>query len=77
MLDLAFVALKDQWVVGLSLALAAWSWSYWWAYGTRASYRGARQCAPTVVPFCAGMLLIAASLAWGASRGWERACGTW
>jgi hypothetical protein len=79
LLDLAFVARNALWVVGLSLALAAWSWSYWWAgmqhAGRQTGVRAALGRRAFVVPFWLGMLLFAASLAWGATLWWER--GLW
>ena len=60
------------WILGLSIALAAWSDASWWAsvHGKPIRHAVSRPCFG--VPFWAGMLLFSASLAWGAAHGWER-----
>ena len=72
LIDWPDVLRNTLWIMGLSLALAAWSHTSWWAgvHGQRVRAAVARPSFE--VPFSAGMLLFLASLAWGAEHGWER-----
>lgn len=75
LIDWPFVARNALWILGLSIALAAWSYTSWWAARRRARLRQALGLPLFQVPFSAGLTLFAASLAWGATRWWER--GLW
>jgi hypothetical protein len=61
------------WILGLSIALAAWSYSSWWAASRGRPVREALGMRLFVVPFFAGLALFCAGLAWGADRLWGRA----
>lgn len=78
LIDWAGVARNALWILGLSIALAALSDAGWWAT-TRAgraargaSWRQAFGRPGFRVAVAAGMTLFAASLAWSATRWWER-----
>ena len=60
------------WILGLSVILAAWSYVSWLA--ARRGVRAWRAIDWPVfeVPASAGLALFALSLAWGATRTWER-----
>jgi len=60
------------WILGLSVVLAAWSYVSWLA--ARRGVRAWRTIDWPVfeVPAAAGLALVALSLAWGATRTWER-----
>jgi hypothetical protein len=60
------------WLLGLSVVLAAWSYLSWLA--ARRGVRVWRTIGWAVfeVPASAGLALFAISLAWGATRTWER-----
>jgi len=73
LIDWPFVARNALWILGVSIAFAAWSYTSWWAAGRRLKMRRALGLARFQVPFSAGMILFSASLAWGATRWWERA----
>ena len=72
LIDWPYVARNALWLLGLSVAFAAWSHSSWRAAVHGQRLRQTLEQPLFVVPFAAGMLLLAASLAWGATRGWER-----
>ena len=58
-------------VAGLSLALAAWSQTAWWASVHRTRLRPALARSAFVAPFSLGFALVALALAWGAGSVWE------
>lgn len=60
------------WVLGLSIVLAAWSYLSWLAARRAVRVWRAVDWPVFVVPASAGLMLFAASLAWGAVRAWER-----
>jgi hypothetical protein len=72
LIDWPWVARNGLWVLGLSIAFAAWSYTSWWASSRRVRLRHALDRPLFQTPFSAGMTLFSASLAWGATRGWER-----
>jgi|YNPNPStandDraft_1061719.scaffolds.fasta_scaffold01952_5 hypothetical protein len=72
LIDWLFVARNALWIVGLAIAGAAWSYTSWWAAVRRVRLRHALGLALFQVPFASGMLMFTASLAWGATRWWER-----
>lgn len=63
------------WIVGLSIALAAWSHLSWWAPVHHVKLRQALSLSRFQVPFLAGLTLFCAGLAWGTTLWWER--GLW
>jgi len=73
LIDWPFVARNALWILGLSIAFAAWSYTSWWAAGQHLKMHRALGLVRFQVPFSAGMILFSASLAWGATRWWERA----
>jgi hypothetical protein len=75
LIDWPGVARNALWIVGLSIALAAWSYTRWWASGHKRKGRSALDGPRFQVPFSAGLILFCISLAWSATRGWER--GVW
>jgi hypothetical protein len=75
LIDWAFVARNALWILGLSVVLAAWSYSSWWATNRHVPMRRALGLPRFLVPFSGGMALFSASLAWGATRWWEQ--GLW
>jgi hypothetical protein len=75
LIDWLFAARNALWILGLSIALAAWSYTSWWAAGRRERMRRALGLPLFQVPFSVGLTLFSASLAWGATRWWER--GLW
>jgi hypothetical protein len=60
------------WLLGLSVALAAWSYTSWLAAQRGVRLRQAIGWPAFEVATSAGLALFSASLAWGASRSWER-----
>jgi hypothetical protein len=52
------------WIIGLSVALAAWSYASWWAASHGAPVRAVLGLPLFVVPFFAGLALFCAGLAW-------------
>jgi hypothetical protein len=73
LIDWPYVVRNALWIAGLSIALAAWSYTSWWASVHHLRVRAAVARPSFEIPFSAGLLLFSASLAWGAERGWERA----
>jgi len=73
LIDWLFVARNALWILGLSIAFAAWSYTSWWGATRHLRVRQALGRPLFQVPFSAGMMLFTASLAWGATRWWERA----
>jgi hypothetical protein len=61
------------WILGLSIVLAAWSYVSWLAAQRRVRVWRTINWPVFVVPASAGLMLFATSLAWGATRMWERA----
>jgi hypothetical protein len=72
LIDWPFVARNALWILGLSIAFAAWSYTSWWASAQHVRLRRALDTPRFQLPFSAGMVLFCASLAWGATRWWER-----
>ncbi len=72
LIDFPSLARNALWIIGLSVAFAAWSNNWWWARQQRDSLRHTLGLPRFVIPFSAGMSLLSASLAWGATRSWER-----
>jgi hypothetical protein len=60
------------WILGLSIVLAAWSYASWLAARLRVRAWRAIEWPILVVPVSGGLMLFAASMAWGAARIWER-----
>jgi len=60
------------WILGLSIVLATWSYVSWLAARHRERVWRAMNWPAFEVPSSAGLALFAASLAWGATRPWER-----
>jgi hypothetical protein len=75
LIDWPFVTRNALWILGLSIAFAAWSYTSWWASTRRVRLRHALDAPRFQLPFSAGLTLFSASLAWGATRWWER--GLW
>lgn len=75
LIDWPGVARNALWILGLSIALAAWSQLSWWAAAHHVKIRRALNFSRFQAPFSAGLTLFCASLAWGAVRWWER--GLW
>jgi len=61
------------WVLGLSVALAAWSYAFWWARLRSVPLRRVVGLPIFTIPVFAGLALFSASLAWGVDRLWLRA----
>ena len=72
LIDWPALARNALWIVGLSVALAALSYSSWWASLHNCPFRRALDRPSFVGSFSAGMLLFSVSLAWGGTRGWDR-----
>jgi hypothetical protein len=75
LIDWPGVARNALWILGLSIALAAWSHTRWWAIERKLKLRRVFDWPRFQVPFSAGLTLFCISLAWSATRGWER--GLW
>lgn len=75
LIDWAGVARNALWIAGLSLALAAWSYTGWLAASRKESLRSALGWAVFRAPFFAGLALFAAGLAWAALSAAEK--GAW
>ena len=72
LIDWPSIIYNALWILGLSIVLAAWSYASWLA-----ARRGVRVWRATgwpafEVPAAAGLMLFAVSLAWSATRTWER-----
>ena len=61
------------WILGLSIALAAWSYASWWAGSHRVPVRRVVGLPIFTIPFFAGLALFSAGLAGGMDRLWLRA----
>lgn len=72
LIDWLGVARNALWILGLSIALAAWSYVVWWARMSHCGLRRALARAAFQTPFNIGLLLFSVSLAWGSTRLWER-----
>jgi len=72
LIDWTGVARNALWILGLSIALAAWSYATWQAHVLRCGLRRALARRAFQAPFNLGMFLFAVGLAWSASRLWER-----
>ena len=75
LIDWLGVTRNALWVLGLSIVLAAWSHLSWWASLRRIKMRQAVGLPRFQVPFSCGLTLFCSSLAWSATRWWER--GLW
>ncbi|MGC8779485.1 MAG: hypothetical protein ACP5UQ_01330 [Anaerolineae bacterium] len=75
LIDWPGVARNALWILGLSIVLAAWSHSRWWAAVHGVKLRRMLDWPRVQAPVSAGLLLFCVSLAWSATRGWER--GLW
>jgi hypothetical protein len=75
LIDWLGVARNALWIVGLSSALAIWSYIRWWAVSRGLKMRQALEMPLFQVPFSASLILFCASLAWSSARWWER--GLW
>ncbi len=72
LIDWPGVARNALWILGLSIALAAWSYVMWDAGRRRMRLRQAFAWPLMQVSVAAGLLLFAISLSWGALTLWER-----
>lgn len=72
LIDWAGLARNALWVLGMSIALAAWSYASWWAMAHGMRFRAALPRPRFQLPSAAGWTLFCISLAWGATRWWER-----
>lgn len=75
LIDWPGVARNALWILGLSIALAAWSHARWWAGMAGRKLRDILEWPRFQVPFAVGLTLFCVSLAWSAVRWWER--GLW
>lgn len=76
LVDWTGVARNTLWIVGLSVALAAWSHARWQAGTLHLGWRKMLERASFRAPFNLGWLLFSVGLAWGATRAWERVAWT-
>jgi apolipoprotein N-acyltransferase len=72
LIDWPGVARGTLWVLGLSIALAAWSYAAWWASRQGMPRRRVVGLPLFTIPFFAGLALFSAGLAWGLDRLWMR-----
>jgi hypothetical protein len=72
LIDWPSLARNALWILGLSIVLAAWSYVSWLASQRKVRTWRATSWSAFEVPAAAGLTLFAASLAWGATRTWER-----
>ena len=72
LIDWPALARNALWILGLSIVLAAWSYVSWLAARRRVRVWRALEWPVFVVPASAGLAFFAISLAWGATRTWER-----
>jgi hypothetical protein len=72
LIDWPALARNALWILGLSIVLAAWSHMCWRAAQRGVRLRRAAGWPAFEAPSSAGLVLFAASLAWGATRSWER-----
>jgi hypothetical protein len=71
-MDWPDVARGALWILGLSIALAAWSYAYWWARQQQVSLRRVAGMPMFTIPFFTGLALFSAALAWGLESLWLR-----
>ena len=72
LIDWPALARNALWILGLSIVLAAWSYVSWLAAQRKVRTWRATGWPAFEVPAAAGLMLFAVSLAWGATRTWER-----
>jgi hypothetical protein len=72
MIDWPGLARGILWVLGLSIALAAFSHARWAAKQSGVRLRNALGWDSFLAPFFAGLVLFAIGMAWGATQLWER-----
>jgi hypothetical protein len=72
LIDWPSLARNALWIVGLSVVLAAWSYTSWLAARREVRLRQAIGWPAFEAVTSAGLALFSASLAWGATRSWER-----
>jgi hypothetical protein len=70
-IDWPALARGALWVLGISISLAALSHVRWAAKRDGVRLRKALSWDSFLAPFCAGLALFAAGMAWGATRLWE------
>ena len=72
LIDWPSLARNALWILGLSIVLAAWSYVSWLAAQRKVRTWRATGWPAFGVPASAGLAIFAISLAWGATRPWER-----
>ena len=72
LIDWPSLARNALWILGLSVVLATWSHVSWLAARRGVRAWRAVEWPVFVVPASTGLALFAVSLAWGATRTWER-----
>ena len=72
LIDWAGLARTALWIIGLSVLLAAASYTSWRASRDHVALRHALGRSGSQAALSCGMLLFAASMVWGATRLWER-----
>jgi len=72
LIDWPSVFRNALWILGLSIVLAAWSYVSWLAAQRRVRTWRALGWPVFTVPASTGLAIFAVSLAWGATRAWER-----
>lgn len=72
LIDWPAVFRNALWILGLSIVLAAWSYVSWLAARRRVRAWRAVDWPVFIVPLSGGLMLFAVSMAWGATRVWER-----
>ena len=73
LIDWVSLARNALWILGLSIALAAWSYA-WWSAGEQGIRRRVALASPSFqAPFSLGMVLFSGGMAWGSARWWENA----
>lgn len=72
LIDWPGVARNALWIIGLSIVLAAWSYTTWDAGRRDVRLRRAINWPLLQVPVALGLLLFSASLSWGSQALWER-----
>jgi hypothetical protein len=75
LIDWPLLARSALWIVGLSMAVAVLSHGSWSAAVRGEPFLRTLDRPAIVLPISIGMLLVFLSLAWGATRVWER--GLW
>lgn len=71
-IDWAALARNALWIVGLSVVMAAWSYTSWLAARRGVRWRRALGWPGFEAAAAIGFALFSAGLAWSASRSWER-----